>query len=546
MPSDAAPAARLRAYALMEAAQTEARAEALDELTDLEAEADRQGWSEVAFLAVAGRALHDLVHAADRDLVAGVLEALVVRARTLDAPAMTGLALALRAVGAADRHDTSALLADAGRAVALVEDDTVDALDRCTVLVVSAAAYNTLSLWELTDELYRRATLLAPACVQPLQEPAVAVNRILIRIEWATALFEVGDQDAALGQLRRAVDAVRLAQLTDGLPPAWQLDVGACGDVLAFVLHAFGAPEPEPSVDGHVARLTEHRRLLQAVQDVEVLPLLEALLVLGLLRTGRRADALAGVPLLAAPGSSSSGARSFPAWVRAQVLTGDAPPPAVEAHRAYGELVAGLRWTARLGVLSAARATIAGERLAVEHAKLARDVLLDPLTGLSNRRCFDDWLARTPAEPRVTALLLIDLDHFKTVNDAFGHATGDETLRGVARLVDEHVRPGDLALRLGGDEFAVLLVDDRAEPDRLRRTAVGRAQALRDAVAARDWGRVAPGLEVAVSIGVAVAMLGPHDPGAADALYRRADAELYAEKGRRPTAASMPSSRAAG
>ena len=134
-------------------------------------------------------------------------------------------------------------------------------------------------------------------------------------------------------------------------------------------------------------------------------------------------------------------------------------------------------------MLVAARSRIAGERLSAERDRLARDVLLDPLTGLSNRRCFDDWLATVPDRDRAAALLLVDVDDFKVVNDVYGHAVGDEALRRVARLVAAHVRPGDLALRLGGDEFAMVLADrdgadhgDSGGLAELREIAVERAR----------------------------------------------------------------------
>jgi diguanylate cyclase (GGDEF)-like protein len=192
--------------------------------------------------------------------------------------------------------------------------------------------------------------------------------------------------------------------------------------------------------------------------------------------------------------------------------------------------MASLRWQSRSGVLAAARATIAGERLSVEHARLSRDVLLDPLTGLSNRRSFDDWLARVPVGEHSAAMLLIDLDGFKGVNDVHGHAVGDEVLRRIGSLINEHVRPGDTALRLGGDEFVVILETDKAEPATLHRTARIRAQALREAVELTDWAHVSPGLRIAVSVGVAATTLGRGATGDPDALYRAADADLYANK----------------
>jgi diguanylate cyclase (GGDEF)-like protein len=270
-----------------------------------------------------------------------------------------------------------------------------------------------------------------------------------------------------------------------------------------------------------------------------VVPLLDALVGYALLRQGRGAEARARLRP-AVPDSSSTGARSFPAWVHARVLAESAgttgPGEAVDAHRAYGLLVSRARWSARRAVLAAARATIATERLSAEHAVLSRDVLLDPLTGLSNRRVFDDWRQEVPESARATALLLIDLDAFKVVNDLHGHAVGDEALRRVARVVAGHVRPGDLALRLGGDEFAVIITDEHDDPAStpalrgLRSTAEARARALREAVVATDWERIATGLAVRLSIGVAVGVLGGHERGAADRLYREADVNLYDDK----------------
>ena len=142
----------------------------------------------------------------------------------------------------------------------------------------------------------------------------------------------------------------------------------------------------------------------------------------------------------------------------------------------------------------------------------------------------------SPAIDPRTASALIDLDAFKVVNDLHGHAVSDEALRRVARVVAGHVRPGDLALRLGGDEFAVIITGEHDDPTSaqalsgLRSTAEARARALREAVVASDWERIASGLAVQLSIGVAVGVLGGHERGAADRLYREADVNLYDDK----------------
>ena len=537
MHGDAQLSDRLRAYELMELAQSDSHLQARAELDALHADAERDGRPEVALLAALGQALHMVVHEDDRSRVEHTVGALVARAEMLGSTATTALALALRAVAAGGRGESAGLLADAGRAVALVDDETLPALDRCTVLVVCAAAYNNLSLWELADELYDAAGELSPACERPVQDAAIAVNRVLIRLEWGAALFELGEEAEALVQLKRAAGAAEVALETPGVPPFWRLDVLACRDLLALVRGAYGEG-PAGDVDGRLSALRDQRDVLAAGGDVEVLPLLDALVVLSLFRLGRTDEAATAARHLADPGSSSSGARSFPGWVRAHVLTGDEPGEAVAAHRAYGLHVARSRWAARLGVLAAARSRIAGERLSVDHARLSRDVLLDPLTGLSNRREFDEWLARTPGSASSAAVILVDVDSFKEVNDVFGHAVGDEVLRRVGSLLSGHVRAVDMALRLGGDEFAVVMTDDlapvgtrRSESTQvLRSMAGGRAAALAEAVADEDWGDLAPGLAVRVSVGVAAGALDPDAPDGAHALYREADARLYASK----------------
>ena len=128
------------------------------------------------------------------------------------------------------------------------------------------------------------------------------------------------------------------------------------------------------------------------------------------------------------------------------------------------------------------------------------------------------------------ALVLIDLDDFKVINDTHGHGCGDEVLRRIGRALGGCVRPGDLAVRHGGDEFAVLLQD----PGLTVAAAHERARELREVVHAQPWHELAPGLGVTVSLGVAVAAprVGVAEAPADDAgrLYAAADQALYTAK----------------
>jgi len=147
---------------------------------------------------------------------------------------------------------------------------------------------------------------------------------------------------------------------------------------------------------------------------------------------------------------------------------------------------------------------------------------VDSLTGLVNRRVFDEALRGTTSGAG-TALVLIDVDAFKAINDVHGHPVGDEVLVHLAEVLRHQVRSDDAVLsRLGGDELAILLPGCTAE------TAARRAEALLDAVRATQV-TLAGGARLQLSISVGVAHLSGH----ADhlrSLYAAADAALYDAK----------------
>ncbi len=157
-------------------------------------------------------------------------------------------------------------------------------------------------------------------------------------------------------------------------------------------------------------------------------------------------------------------------------------------------------------------------------AELQHLATVDALTGIANRRHFSDAIARESARIRRTrssaALLLIDLDHFKKINDHFGHATGDAVLTRFSARIARQLRDIDVFGRIGGEEFAILL------PDTGRDEAMVAAERLRSAAARADTD--APELPpVTVSIGVA--MFDEHDADHESA-FRRADEALYIAK----------------
>ncbi len=138
--------------------------------------------------------------------------------------------------------------------------------------------------------------------------------------------------------------------------------------------------------------------------------------------------------------------------------------------------------------------------------RVAQDAAVDSLTGLSNRQMLGRALGRIQPE---NTIIMIDLDHFKAINDTFGHAQGDAVLKALGRTLTATVRSSDRAGRYGGEEFVVILAGDDADPFLQRLRA--------------EWTRNRP-YEVTFSAGIA-----PAGPGKAHAL-EAADRAMYRAK----------------
>ncbi len=154
-------------------------------------------------------------------------------------------------------------------------------------------------------------------------------------------------------------------------------------------------------------------------------------------------------------------------------------------------------------------------------AELERLAIRDELTGLFNYRHFQGMLKvevqRALRYQRPMCLIVIDVDHFKAINDTLGHAEGDRVLAGIAGVCATKIRTTDTGYRYGGEEFAVILPETPGEQ------AVAVAERLRQAIEAAA---LIPGRSVTISAGVAE--LQPTED--ADAILRRTDAALYAAK----------------
>ncbi|MGX7708881.1 GGDEF domain-containing protein [Methylobacterium sp. Gmos1] len=167
-------------------------------------------------------------------------------------------------------------------------------------------------------------------------------------------------------------------------------------------------------------------------------------------------------------------------------------------------------------------------RTALEVVRLARfeaQALTDGLTGLGNRRLFTERLNEETARARETgtplSLIVLDIDHFKRVNDTYGHAIGDRVLKHVADVVMAGMRNADTVCRIGGEEIVVIM--PRIDPVQ----AAEMADALRGAVGAMAV-PVGDDRTIAATVSLGFATRQPEECG--ESLFRRADAALYAAK----------------
>jgi two-component system cell cycle response regulator len=181
------------------------------------------------------------------------------------------------------------------------------------------------------------------------------------------------------------------------------------------------------------------------------------------------------------------------------------------------EIVAKLR--------SAARRLNMERRLHVENAHLQTLALTDELTGIANRRGLVQAGEELLGNGRECSVVLLDLDHFKQINDTYGHLAGDHILTEVAACLKKHTRTGDVIARYGGDEFVLLLPD----------TAEAEARAIADRIS-RQLAALEPFFDSAVRISASIGVARGTD---IRELFRQCDAECYEMK------AAIPRTRSA-
>jgi len=497
--------AHARAYELIELVQ--ARPET-DEVDAALAEAERSGWLDVSMLLHYARYLKAGVQGEDSR---PELERMFGLAEASGDTVLQALALGSRAErrpGPSRSVDADASDADLARAVAMLEEGRGSLVDRPNAYVACATAYSDRGLWELEEQMYVRASVdLGSELPPPLDgtqaslRRVVEVNRQETLLTWSCALFELGQRDAAADQALRglAVDAEKVP----GLPPEWQALMAAVNYVLAAIAGLPNLESPEQmQARADRAPWNEYRgcpKLAEAIRAHDAGDL----------------DASAALAAAAVPHFVDG---ILPSARMLAVRLAAERPGLDPWTLAYAREQVELRWEARLRMLGTARAQIEVARMSLEHERLTRRAYVDQLTGLANRHAYDRHLERLRRldDDRLIAVLMVDVDRFKSVNDTHGHVVGDQVLRAIGEVLSDASRSVDLVARVGGDEFLVVL-DGIAETG-----AEIRGRHLARRVTDNDWESLARGLAVTVSIGVAG---GPATE--IDRILERADHTLY-------------------
>jgi len=502
--------ARLHAFHLIEDVQTD-DAPAPEELERRLAAADADAWPEVARVLLYAIAVQDSMEGDEACGPAG--ERLLGRCTADGEPAMTATALSfhaayLLAVGRIGESDDAL-----ARAVTLLDGLEEPALELVTAHVQCALTYQRRRLWELCEDMLDRAAAILPRCEDPLLESVVLHNTVEIDLEWASSLRELGQAEEARERSARGLEAARRL-LEVPMPELWRdcvlsmglllgaltltdtpWDAGRRNELLERLAHG-----PEPYFTGFVGLAA-------------ALPALDA---------GRHAEAAAdvSVALESLTGGNATSGRLLALRIAAEAEAAR-DPSGRRAALDYGEQVASLRWHDRLTLLGSARTRLRAERMRADRDALVREALMDELTGLANRRGYSRYLAtrRELGTSQPLAMLTVDLDRFKLVNDVHGHPAGDEVLSRIGRILAGQVRATDLAVRTGGDEFLVVLEAASAQ------VARGRAGRIAQSIREEPWDEVEPGLRVTASVGVAA-----DDGKDPEGLAHAADAALYRAK----------------
>ena len=452
-------------------------------------------------------------------------------------PVERGRLLMCRARVHSDQWRTAQVLDDALEAMRLFEGAGAEelALDATSLAAAFASRSGELSL---AAELATKA-IVSPGAGTGDALAADVANRLgifcysFLAYERAIDQFEVAlaaarrskDLPKVYRQLHNVADAALLAMRATNVPgseaAALRTDPkmlerarGAVArlveEVPPDVRRGFGSQRLEAELLLELGRCTEAMELIRSAPDdgaVVAYAQRAALAMVesrGLRMLGRGRDAVVAadraVQLAASSGDDHELMLALEERLAARRAAGDTEGALADALEVKWKMwVIHKSRTAQLVEQVWRRAAVERQRRELEATTAAamRTAEEDPLMRIGNRRLLERFLLAASDSSRRLALIIADIDHFKEINDAFGHELGDRVLRALGELFTQELRPGQVVARYGGEEFVFVLPG--AEPE----AAGGFADRLRQRVESHPWVSVSPSLAVTISFGVA-------------------------------------------
>ncbi|GAA1535434.1 GGDEF domain-containing protein [Kribbella lupini] len=457
-------------------------------------------------------------HGTDAEEALDAVDGCIRIARTIDEPGWEANALALRIVTlirTGEGGDSVTDLVAAENALSRTHDAGLASWAHTGL----GYAYDLLRLFELCIPHFEEAAATAS---DPLGLPeAPAIDRLNLaesNLRWAHEMERLGDPsyDEQI--------AVRRSEARRWAAEANEAIVGA--DLLGYwpmagrMWLAASNWDAEPAEAAVI--LKDCRDQLAKLGDLELAAIAGAYLAktyasLGQLDHAIEAAAQAGTDL---PPTSDPPVEALVRHTAVQIVA-DSGDAGAAAGLQYARAITRGWWAERLRGLYAVRSALATHELSIRHDAEWRAAREDPLTGVGNRRALDERMSAALDSGRSIAVIAIDVDNLKVVNDSHGHASGDEVLRRVAQLLTEQSRAEDVVVRAGGDEFVVVLdnPDERGARELVERirTAAERVAAS----AAEPWFAM-----LRLSIGQASST----DGVPITELLTEADRRMYAEK----------------
>lgn len=468
-------------------------------------------------------------HATDAEEALDAVDGCIRVSRAIDEPGWEANALAVRIVTllrTGEGGDSVADLVAAENALARTRDAGLASWAHTGL----GYAYDLLRLFELCIPHFE---LAAEADVDPLGLPeSPAINRLNLaesNLRWAHEMERLGDPAYDEEIARRCAEARRWAsEANEVIVRAQMIGYWPMTGRMWLAASDFTADPGEAAVI-----LKDCRDQMAKLGALELAAIAGAYLAKALAAMGRTEDALeaaerAGTDL---PPTSDPPVEALVRHTAVQIAANSGDAGAASGLQ-YARAITRGWWAERLRGLYAVRSALASHELSIRHDAEWRAAREDPLTGVGNRRALDERMSAALDSGRSIAVIAIDVDNLKVVNDSHGHACGDEVLRRVAQLLTEQCRADDVVARAGGDEFVVVLdnPDERGARELVERIKHAADRVARNAI--DPWFAM-----LRLSIGQASST----DGTSVQDLLTEADRRMYAEKrGRRTSSPENP------